>query len=85
VDDSGRPTGRSADQIESQPDDVILCDSIRRFKGLERPVVVIVELAADDPGLDRLLYVGISRARQHVALVVPRGVAWRLAGELHRL
>lgn len=78
VDDAGHPTGRSADQIESQPDDAILCDSIRRFKGLERPAVVIVELTADDPRIDRLLYVGISRARQHVALIVTPELAQRL-------
>jgi Nuclease-related domain/UvrD-like helicase C-terminal domain/AAA domain len=78
VDDAGRPTGRSADQVEPQPDDVILCDSIRRFKGLERPVVILVELSADDPKLNPLLYVGMSRARQHLVLVVPTDVAERL-------
>ncbi len=78
VDDAGHPTGRSADQVEPQPDDAVLCDSIRRFKGLERPVVVLVELRADDPRLERLLYVGLSRARQHVALVVPAEVAQRV-------
>lgn len=78
VDADGRPTGRSAGQIEPQPDDVILCDSIRRFKGLERPVIVLVELRADEKKLDRLLYVGISRARQHVALIVPSEIARRL-------
>ncbi|MEO8274412.1 MAG: NERD domain-containing protein [Chloroflexota bacterium] len=78
VDGVGRPTGRSANQVEPQPDDVILCDSIRRFKGLERPVIVLVELDAHDKRLERLLYVGISRARQHVALIVPSAVACRL-------
>lgn len=78
MDDAGHPTGLSADQVEPQPDDAILGDSIRRFKGLERPVIVLVELRADDPRLERLLYVGISRARQHVALVVPAAVARRL-------
>ena len=48
----------------SCPSDVILCDTIRRFKGLERPVIVLVELPEDDADeLDRLLYVGASRAR----------------------
>lgn len=78
VDDAGRPTGRAADQVEPQPDDVILCDSIRRFKGLERPVIILVELDAEDKRLERLLYVGISRARQHVVLIVPSAVARRL-------
>ncbi len=78
VDDAGRPTGLAADQVPAQPDDAILCDSIRRFKGLERPVIVLTELRADDKYMDRLLYVGISRARQHVVLVVTPEVAQHL-------
>ena len=31
------------------PSDVIVCDSIRRFKGLEKPVVVLVELPHAEP------------------------------------
>ena len=46
VDDSGHPLGLAAADVPRQPTDVILCDSIRRFKGLERPVIVLVELAA---------------------------------------
>ena len=61
-------------------DDVILCDTIRRFKGLERPVVVLVELRADDPRLARLLYVGASRARQHLVVIGSAGVLQALAG-----
>jgi superfamily I DNA/RNA helicase len=78
VDYANHRTGRSADQVESQPDDVILCDSIRRFKGLERPVVILVELSADHPKLNALLYVGMSRARQHLVQVVPTDAAERL-------
>jgi hypothetical protein len=78
VDDAGRPNALAADQVPAQPSDTILCDSIRRFKGLERPVIILVELRADDPRLDRLLYVGLSRARQHVALIVTPEVAQRL-------
>jgi len=78
VDDAGHPLALRADQVAATPDDVILFDSIRRFKGLERPVIVLVELAADDPRLERLLYVGISRARQHAVLIVPDAVAVHL-------
>ena len=53
------------------PSDVIVCDSIRRFKGLEKPVVVLVELRPDDERLERLLYIGSSRARQHLVVIAP--------------
>ena len=53
---------------------MVLCDSIRRFKGLERPVIVLVELQADDPQAGRLLYVGASRARQHLVVIAPPAV-----------
>lgn len=49
---------------------MILCDTIRRFKGLERPVIILVELGTNDADMpDRLLYVGGSRARQHLAVI----------------
>ena len=78
VDDAGRNLGRPAHLVPRLPDDVILCDSIRRFKGLERPVVVLVELPADDEHLDRLLYVGASRARQHHVVIGSADVLARL-------
>ncbi len=48
----------------------VLLESIRRFKGLERPVVVLT--AIDDLHADEeqaLLYVGLSRARVHLIIV----------------
>ena len=74
VDDAGHPLGLAAADVPPQPSDVVLCDSIRRFKGLERPVVVLVELRPEDPRLERLLYIGASRARQHLVIVAPRAV-----------
>jgi hypothetical protein len=78
VDDAGRVLALSADQVPPAPDDAILFDSIRRFKGLERPIIILVELTADDAKLERLLYVGMSRARQHLVMVVPTELAQRL-------
>jgi hypothetical protein len=78
VDDAGHHLGRAAHLVPPLPDDVILCETIRRFKGLERPVVVLVELRADDPKLDRMLYVGASRARQHLVVIAPAAVLERL-------
>jgi hypothetical protein len=50
--------------------------SIRGFKGLESPVVVLCELEGlDDETRKQQLYVGISRARNHCVIVAPRQAA----------
>jgi len=77
-DDAGHHLGLPANLAPSLADDVILCETIRRFKGLEKPVIVLVELKADDKRLDRLLYVGASRARQHLVVIAPAAVLERL-------
>ncbi|MGZ8438699.1 MAG: ATP-binding domain-containing protein [Candidatus Limnocylindrales bacterium] len=69
---------RAALPVPEVPADVILFDSIRRFKGLERPIIVLVELRPDDKRLDQLLYIGASRARQHLVVVAPAAVLERL-------
>ncbi len=69
VDDAGKSIGLAAKAVPAQPNDAILCDSIRRFKGLEKPVIVLVELKPDDERLERLLYIGSSRARQHLIVI----------------
>jgi hypothetical protein len=78
VDDAGRVLGLAADAVPVQPSDVILCDTIHRSKGLDWPCAVLVELRPDDPRLERLLYVGISRARHHVAVIGSAEVLERL-------
>ena len=79
VGDDGRSLGLRADEVPEAPPDVVLCDSIRRFKGLERPVIVLLEVPRDDAErLDRLLYVGASRARQHLIVIAPTAVLRRL-------
>jgi hypothetical protein len=79
VDDSGRLLGLAAEDVPEPPKDVVLCDSIRRFKGLERPVIVVLEVPRDDPErLDRLLYIAASRAQQHLVAIVPLAVVRRL-------
>jgi superfamily I DNA/RNA helicase len=48
--------------------------SIRGFKGLESPAVILCELEdLDDETIDQQLYVGISRARNHGVIVAPEG------------
>lgn len=50
-----------------------IVESIRRFKGLESDVVIIPDLSSDfmnDEDLRNLLYVGMSRAKAHVILII---------------
>jgi hypothetical protein len=57
----------------------VLLDSVRRFKGLERPVIVLTgidHLPPDEE--DALLYVGLSRARVHLAVVAAAATLERL-------
>lgn len=77
-DDAGHTLGLAANLVPEIPADVILFDSIRRFKGLERPVVVLVELKPEDKRLDQLLYIGASRARQHLVVIAPSTLLRRL-------
>ena len=77
-DDAGHSLGLAADAAPEQPTDTILCDSIRRFKGLEREVVVLVELDPSDRRFTQQMYVGATRARQHL-VVTGVGAAERRA------
>jgi superfamily I DNA/RNA helicase len=47
-----------------------LLETVRRFKGLERPVIVLTGID-DLPASEEtaLLYVGLSRARAHLVIV----------------
>ena len=79
IDDAGRSLGAPALDVPELPSDMILCDTIRRFKGLERPVIILIELSSNDAKmLDRLLYVGGSRARQHLVVIGSAEVLGRL-------
>jgi hypothetical protein len=78
VNDDGTAVGLPFNAVVDQPADTILCDTIHRSKGLDWPAVVLVELRPDDPRLDQLLYVGASRARQHLVLIAAEPVLLRL-------
>lgn len=57
----------------------VVVDTIRRFKGLERPVVIIG--ATQDAVIDKELpYVALSRARTHLVIVGEEKVLIRLRG-----
>jgi hypothetical protein len=62
VDDRAKARGRK-----------VLFSSIRAFKGLESPVVVLCELEdLPSDSMDAQLYVGMSRARNHCVVIAPR-------------
>ena len=75
---TGESLGLAFDKVPAQPRGTILCDSIRRFKGLDREVIILAELDPDDERLGQLLYVGASRAREHLVVIVPPELARRL-------
>jgi len=57
----------------------ILLESVRRFKGLERPIVVLTAIDELPPEeADALLYVGLSRARIHLVVVAKASTIARL-------
>lgn len=47
----------------------VQASTIRSFKGLERPVVILVEPSKSDRNYTELMYVGISRARNHLEIL----------------
>jgi ATP-dependent exoDNAse (exonuclease V) beta subunit len=50
----------------------IECHTIHHFKGLERPVIILIETDLRSVSyLKNLLYVGASRARHHLILLKP--------------
>jgi superfamily I DNA/RNA helicase len=51
----------------------VFFSSIRGFKGLESPVVILCELGdLDQESRDNQIYVGMSRARNHCVIVAPK-------------
>jgi hypothetical protein len=73
----GRVDGfRLSEEVEPG---TVLATSVHGFKGLERPVVILAELGdkhVDDLG--RYLYVGGSRARNHLIVLATESVARKL-------
>lgn len=66
-------------QCEEDTEGQIVVDSIRRFKGLERPVVLIA--ATPDTVIDtELPYVALSRARTHLVIAGTEKVLNRMRG-----
>jgi hypothetical protein len=82
VDDDGNSKGLPADEVPDEPADagIVLFESIRRFKGLERGVVIVCELPEEGERLDQLLYTAFTRATAHLVVIAPPALAARFRG-----
>jgi superfamily I DNA/RNA helicase len=76
--DDGSSKGLAPEDVPEEPDEVLF-ETIRRFKGMEREVVVLVELPTEGDRLDELLYVGLTRATTELVVIAPPVLARRLA------
>jgi len=60
----------------------VYCTTIHSFKGLERSVIILVgvgqKLSQEDHDLNSLLYVGCSRARHHLIVLMPENTDQRV-------
>ena len=63
---------RLTDRVE---EGTVLATSVNAFRGLERPVVILAEVDKADEHLKRYLYVGASRARNHLIVLATEDVA----------
>ena len=60
--------------------DEIFYETIHSFKGLERPVIILVELTEDmKNAVDELMYVGCSRARHHLVVICQKSLVERFS------
>ena len=64
--------------MPDEPPDCVVFETVRRFKGLERAIVVLVELPASRDRLDELLYVGLTRATTQLVVIAPPELVGRL-------
>ncbi len=78
INDDGSSKGLPPEQVPEEPQDCVVFETIRRFKGLEREVVVLVELPETHDRLDGLLYVGLTRATTQLVVIAPPRLAARL-------
>jgi len=76
--DDGRSKGLPPEAVPDEPDEVLF-ESIRRFKGMERDVVILVELPVQGDRLDELLYVGLTRATTELVVIAPPELARRMS------
>ena len=80
IDDAGNSLGLPGEAVPGEPadDGVVLFETVRRFKGLERPIVILCELPEDGDRLDQLLYTAFTRATTHLVVIASPAMARRL-------
>jgi hypothetical protein len=80
IDDAGQSLGLPGELVPDEPKDdgVVLFETVRRFKGLERPIVILCELPEEGERLDQLLYTALTRATTHLVVIAPPSLARRL-------
>ncbi len=82
VDADGVSLGYAAEDVPDEPKDdgVVLFETVRRFKGLERPVVILCELPEEGRRVDELVYTALTRSTAHLVVIAPAALAARLTG-----
>ena len=55
--------------MNKSKENCITIDSIRRFKGLEKTVIIVTNIEDIDKETVKNLYTGLSRARAHLIIV----------------
>jgi hypothetical protein len=78
INDDGTSKGLPPEQVPDEPEDCVVFETVRRFKGLEREVVILVEVPDTNVRLDALLYVGLTRATTQLVVIAPPGLSKRL-------
>ncbi len=80
IDAEGRSLGLPGEYVPDEPadDGVVLFETVRRFKGLERPVVILCELPEEAERLDQLLYTALTRSTTQLIVIAPPALARRL-------
>ena len=58
----------TADEADSQ----IICDTFLRFKGLERPAIIVTDLKLVSDNYGKRMYIAISRALGTVSIVAAK-------------
>lgn len=77
--DDGSSKGLPPKQVPEEPEDCVVVETVRRSKGLEREVAVLVEVPETAVRFDQLLYVGLTRATTQLVVIAPPGLARILA------
>ncbi|MDP6652630.1 MAG: ATP-binding domain-containing protein, partial [Gammaproteobacteria bacterium] len=68
--EEGHKIGNLSLSWESKGNQYIQCSTVHSYKGLESPIVIFVELgSAHKQTHSELLYIGMSRARNHLIVI----------------